>query len=64
VQISTGSSHVIKIGSGSFLMLPESSPDFPLPEMSSVILLGFGLAGLVSFFIIKRKKNNSVVKPE
>jgi hypothetical protein len=34
---------------------PQGSPDYPLPEMASVLLLGFGLAGITGFVVMRRR---------
>jgi hypothetical protein len=61
IQISNTDSvkHTIYTGEGieaSSLTSPETDPGYPLPEISTVVLLGLGLSGLAIFAIIKRKK--------
>lgn len=48
--------HDITTDGSSSLSSPSTDPGYPLPEMSAVILLSFGLAGLGGYAVFKRKK--------
>jgi hypothetical protein len=52
----SGSPQTIATDGSSYLTPPEGSPDYPLPELASGLLFGLGLAGIVGFITIKRRK--------
>jgi hypothetical protein len=54
----SGSDQDIVTDGSSFLSLPESDPGFPVPELASGILLGFGIAGLIVFVFIRQNKTS------
>ncbi len=58
VQITnnSASTQIIFTDRGSFIILPDDVPDFPLPEAAGWILFGLGAIGLVAFITIRRKK--------
>jgi hypothetical protein len=58
VIINSGTGSVITDGT-SYLASPASTPVYPLPELASGILAGLGLAGLVAFVVIKRRKSSA-----
>jgi hypothetical protein len=58
LQINNGSGtgqDIITEGS-SYAIAPSVTPDYPLPELATGILLTLGLAGLVGFMVVKRRK--------
>jgi Tol biopolymer transport system component len=54
-----GVPHEIILDGSSYVIPPEGSPDYPLPEMATGILLGIGIAGLAAYVLIKRRKATS-----
>jgi predicted ribosomally synthesized peptide with SipW-like signal peptide len=48
--------HTCYVDGGSYLKAPEGSPNYPVPELSSGILLGLALAGLAGFVCLKKGK--------
>jgi predicted ribosomally synthesized peptide with SipW-like signal peptide len=46
--------HTCYVDGGSYLVAPEGSPNYPVPEISSGLLLGLGLAGLAGFIFLKK----------
>jgi hypothetical protein len=48
--------HIVYTGGGSFFVVPQGSPDFPIPEMATLILLGLGLTGLGTYVLGQRRK--------
>ena len=49
-------SHDIITDGSSYVTPPEGSPEFPIPEMATGILLGLGIAGIAAYVLIKRNK--------
>jgi hypothetical protein len=52
----TGTGSVITDGS-SYLASPASTPNYPVPELATVVLLALGLAGLTGFAVIQKRKS-------
>ncbi len=47
--------HTIATDHSSYLSTPTQDPGYPLPELSTVLLLGIGLVGLSGFLYVNRK---------
>jgi hypothetical protein len=47
----------------SLLVSPETDPGYPLPEIASVLLFGFGLAGLTGFVLIRLRRGSNNNSP-
>lgn len=58
IKNGSGASQTIITEGNSYLTPPIGSPDYPMPEMASGILLGGGLIGLVGYMAIRKKKSN------
>jgi hypothetical protein len=52
----SGTAQDIITEGSSYAVAPAIVPDYPLPELSAGILLAMGLAGLVGFMVVRRKK--------
>jgi internalin A len=53
-------SHEIILAGSSYVIPPEGSPDFPIPEIPTGVLLGLGLAGLAAFILVIKRRAQAV----
>jgi LPXTG-motif cell wall-anchored protein len=53
---SSSTPYTVVTDGNSWLSSPATDPGYPLPEMSALILLGIGLAGLGGYILVRRKK--------
>jgi hypothetical protein len=61
----TGSNRIVytaENSQNSYLRSPETDPAYPLPELSTSILMALGLGGLGSFILWQRQKARSNIK--
>jgi hypothetical protein len=54
--------HVVNLNGDSNLVSPNSDPGFPLPEVTTAVLLGGTLLGLAGFMVIRQKRKTSSTK--
>jgi hypothetical protein len=52
--------HDVITEAGSYLQPPSGSPNYPVPEVSSLVLFGLGLASLAGYIVLRRRKRTQV----
>jgi hypothetical protein len=64
LQVTNSDSGSVITDGSSYLASPSSTPSYPVPEMTAIVLLGLGLAGLGVFVVIQRRnsqKNRTIM---
>ena len=56
LQVTNNGTGSVITDSSSYLSAPTSNPSFPIPELSSGLLLGLGVAGLSVYMLFRRRK--------
>lgn len=51
----------VKVGSNfSYLTSPASDPGYPIPELSTIALVGVGLAALTAYSLFRRRRDHAI----
>ena len=58
LKVYSASGVTVKTQGGSYVTWPEDDPAYPYPELSTLVLLSFGLLALAGFVVYSRRRNN------